>query len=119
MVNPHEPLARAVTGVCEQLTYIHARNDVFAPPGAYSPIQSLALGDAMPLQAAMTFPPAATLVGLTEKAGPPDGVTTPIKFCATWLPVMLLKARELGVKVYPLNDGVTVPDQPAGTVQEY
>src|SRR4029434_10860146 len=47
-------------------------NAVLAVPGVYNPIQSVGLGDVIPLQVAVTLPPAATLAGLTAKvaAGP-------------------------------------------------
>ena len=67
----HDPAARTLPGVCEQLTYIHPRNAESAVPGAYSPTQSVGLGLGMPLHVAVTVPPRAMVVGLTVKLTPP------------------------------------------------
>ena len=48
----------------EQLTYIQAMYAESAAPGVYIPIQSVALGGAIPLQLVVSVPPGAILVGL-------------------------------------------------------
>src|SRR5438128_106792 len=67
MENPHEPAPAAALGVCEQLTYVHARYAVSAVPGANSPIQSVGVGEAIAVHWTVTTPPGATAVGLTFK----------------------------------------------------
>ena len=75
-VKEHEPLARAVSGDFEQLTYIQSIDGESAPPGVYSPIQSLAVGLVMPVQVALTAAPRATVIGLTVRVTPPAGAVT-------------------------------------------
>ena len=90
MGKAHEPLARGLPAVLEQLTYIHCRYAVFGVPGAYKAIQSVADGVASPLHVTVTVPPAATVAGLTVIAlmpnvtafdAPPPGFVTVI--CAS------------------------------------
>ena len=70
--NGQDPAARAVPGVCEQLTYIHWMNAEGAAPGVYSPIQSLAVGLGIPLQVAVRVSPRTTVVGLALSVTPPS-----------------------------------------------
>src|SRR2546422_74781 len=74
MENAHEPAPAAALGVCEQLTYVHARYAVSAAPGANRPIQSLGVGDGTPAHWAETEAPAATMVGLAERVRAPPTV---------------------------------------------
>jgi hypothetical protein len=67
----HEPLARAAPALSEQLTYIHVNAEPSGAPGAYRPIQSVELGEAMPLHVAVTEAPAATIDGLALRVTPP------------------------------------------------
>jgi hypothetical protein len=90
-VKGHEPLARGLPGVLEQLTYIHSKDSVSGGvPGAYKPIQSVAEGVASPLHVTVAALPAATVAGLTVNAlmpnvkafdAPPPGFVTVI--CAS------------------------------------
>ena len=53
MTKGHEPEALGLSGVLEQLTYIQSINWKASVPSKYKPIQSVAVGEGMPLQVAV------------------------------------------------------------------
>ena len=60
----HDPEVRGLPGDLEQPTYIHSMKALLLAPGTYKPIQSVALGETTPFQAAVNVPPTGILAGL-------------------------------------------------------
>jgi hypothetical protein len=62
-------------------------------PGRYKPIQSVALGEAIPFQVAVSAPPVGMVVGLAVKVALVPLVTMKVLLALSWEKLLLLNRR--------------------------